>query len=131
MIAALVWLLSCTCGGLDAAAIDAALGEGAQIQIAKADLTKVVGSATVAAGRLHFSAPLRPLRSVVLIISQPPAKVVTIDGFVGASGRDIMVQQQRCTVSLRALLEQNRQITLSGASNGPGSFFPRLFQARG
>ena len=113
MIAALVWLLSCTCGGPDAAAIDAALGEGTQIQIAKADLTEVVGSATVAAGRLHFSARLKPLSSVVLIVSTPPAEVVTVGGFVSASGRDIMVQQQRCTVSLRALLEQNRQLTLS------------------
>jgi hypothetical protein len=113
MIAALIWLLSCTCGGPDAEAINAALGEGAQIQIAKADLTEVVSSATVAAGRLHFGAPLRPLRSVVLIISRTPAEIVTVGGFVSASGRDIMVEQQRCTVSLRALLEQNRQLTLS------------------
>lgn len=113
MLAVLVWLLSCVGGEPDAAALNAILGEGAQIQIATADLTEVLGSATVAAGRLHFDASLKPLSSVVLIVSAPPTEVVTVVGFVSASGRDIMVQQPSRTVSLRTLLEQARQITLS------------------
>lgn len=93
--------------------MNAIMGEGVQIRIAKADLTEVVGSATVDAGQLHFGTAPKPLSSVVLIITRPPAEVVTISGFVSASGRDIMVQQQSRTLSLRTWLEQSRQITLS------------------
>jgi len=112
-LAVLVWLLSCAAGGPDAAAINAIVNEGAQIQIAKADLTEIIGGATVAAGRLHFDTTLKPLSSVLLIVTKPAAEVVTISGFVSASGRDIMVQQQSRTVSLRPWLKQVRQISLS------------------
>lgn len=99
-------------GGTDAATINALVSEGAHIQVAKADLSDIFGAATISGNELRLSVPLKPLSSVVLIITKPPADVVTIGGFVSASGRDIMLQQESRTVSLRTWLEQVKQITL-------------------
>lgn len=116
MLELLACLLGCAAigapSGSDAAAINALVSEGAYVQVAKADLSDIFDAATVQGNELRLRVPLKPLSSVTLIVTKPPEDVVTISGFVSASGRDIMLQQQSRTVSLRAWLEQVKQITL-------------------
>lgn len=101
------------------------LSEGAQIQVASANLSTIFVTGSIYHGDLDLEADLPPLANVVLIISQPleasaavqnvsnlsSSEVVSLSGFVSASGQDIMLQEPGGTVSLKDWLGE-RQITL-------------------
>lgn len=113
-------LLSCVAvGGLGA------LAEGTQVQLTSADLSAVLATATIEAGTLDFDTELEPLTNVVLLISnatnelkaqaqtspETAPEMITLSGFVSASGSDIMVQEPEETVSLKDYL-QTLQVVL-------------------
>lgn len=101
-----------------------ALGEGAQVQVASADLSTIFVSGSVQGGDLNLEAELPPLANVVLIISRAPSaeasaavqnvsslrssEVVSLSGFISPSGQDIMVQEPDGTISLKDWLNDHQ-----------------------
>lgn len=116
MIASLLGSVVCwlTCHALGTLGL---LNDGAQVQLALPDLTKVLDTAILEDHRLQLETALEPLASVVLLISTSnpteETEVVTLSGFISPAGDDIMVldDTRERPVSLRGWLRTMQDVT--------------------